>query len=47
MSGNVLHSGAKHGRVAEGRSIASENAVRNILVAGGYTPDKKPIGQPV
>ncbi|MDE5080434.1 MAG: hypothetical protein O4859_03410 [Trichodesmium sp. St18_bin1] len=32
---------AKHGRVGSGRSIALENAARNILVAGGPTPDKK------
>jgi hypothetical protein len=37
VSGNVPHCGAKHGRLAEGRSIALENAARNILVAGGHT----------
>ena len=37
MSGNVVHCGALHGRVGSGRSIAEENAARNILVAGGHT----------
>ena len=40
MSGNVPHCGAKHGRLAEGRSIALENAARNILVAGGQPETK-------
>ena len=40
MSGNVLHCWAEHGRVAEGRSIPSENAARNILVVGGHTETK-------
>ena len=29
--------GSRHGRVGSGRSIALENAARNILVAGGHT----------
>ena len=40
MSGNVVHCGALHGRVGSGRSIAEENAARNILVAGGHTETK-------
>ncbi|MDE5075075.1 MAG: hypothetical protein O4749_03045 [Trichodesmium sp. St5_bin2_1] len=50
MSVNVVYCGTKLGRVAEGHSIASENAKasgnaeRNILVAGGHTPDKKRAG---
>ena len=40
VSGNVLHCWAEHGRVAEGRSIPSENAARNILVVGGDTEIK-------
>ncbi|MDE5080019.1 MAG: hypothetical protein O4805_06460 [Trichodesmium sp. St16_bin2-tuft] len=45
MSGNVVHCGAEHGRVGSGCSIALENAARNILVAGGHTPDKKRTGR--
>ena len=40
MSGNVVHCGALHGRVGSGRSIAEENAARNILVAGGRSETK-------
>ena len=40
VSWNVLHCGAKNGRVGSGRSIAVENAARNILVAGGHTETK-------
>ena len=40
MGGNVLHCGAKHGPVGSGRSIALENAARNILVAGGQPETK-------
>jgi hypothetical protein len=45
VSGNVVHCGAEHGRVGSGCSIALENAARNILVAGGHTPDKKRTGR--
>ena len=45
MGGNVLHCGAKHGPVGSGRSIALENAARNILVAGGQPETKKRTGQ--
>ena len=44
VSVNVVYCGTQLGRVAEGHSIASENAERNILVAGGHTPDKKRAG---
>ena len=50
VSVNVVYCGTKLGRVAEGYSVASENAKasenaeRNILVAGGHTPDKKRVG---
>ena len=40
MSGNVVHFGGKHGGLGEGRSIASENAARNILVPGGHRSTK-------
>ena len=40
MSGNVVHCGAEHGRVGSGRSVALENAARNILVVGGDTEIK-------
>ena len=46
MSGNMVHCGAKHGPVGSGRSIASENAARNILVAGGHAETKKRTGRP-
>ena len=45
MGGNVLQCGAKHGPVGSGRSIALENAARNILVAGGQPETKKRTGQ--
>ncbi|MDE5084834.1 MAG: hypothetical protein O4859_27985 [Trichodesmium sp. St18_bin1] len=40
VSGNVAHCGARHGRVGSGRSIALENAAKNILVVGGHTETK-------
>ncbi|MDE5084337.1 MAG: hypothetical protein O4805_19470 [Trichodesmium sp. St16_bin2-tuft] len=46
MSGNVLHSGAKHGRVGSGPSIALENAARNIFSRGWAYRDKKLTGRP-
>jgi len=46
VRGNVLHCGAKYGRVAKARSIASGNAARNISVAGGDAETKKWIGRP-
>ena len=40
VSGNVAHCGARHGRVGSCRSIALENAAKNILVVGGHTETK-------
>ncbi|MDE5122541.1 MAG: hypothetical protein O4965_21785 [Trichodesmium sp. St19_bin1] len=45
LNGNIVHCGAKHGRVAEQSFISWENAVRNIL-GGGPTETKKRTGRP-
>ena len=45
LNGNIVHCGAKHGRVAEQSFISWENAARNILGVGLPRQKNGQVGQ--